>query len=300
VKTWGLRFRACALFYHAYFSPMTIFQAIILGLVQGLTEFLPVSSSAHLTLAGKLMGLISAEHPESWTAFIAVMQLGTLVAVLLYFANDIQRITTAFVKENIAKTSFEAQSHEAKMGWYVIIGTLPIVTVGLLLKKVIESALTKDITLIAGMLIAFAILLEIAERVGKRTRTTNELTWIDAVWVGFAQVLALFPGASRSGTTITAGLFRGLQRGVAARFSFLLSIPAVLASGILQLKQALGVMGAQDMTTLAVATVAAGVSGYAAIAFLLKFLQTRTTTIFVVYRILLGIALLTVLKHFFV
>jgi undecaprenyl-diphosphatase len=278
---------------------MTIFQAIILGLVQGLTEFLPVSSSAHLTLAGKFMDLISAEHPESWTAFIAVMQLGTLVAVLLYFARDIQRISTAFVRENIARTSFQAQSHESKMGWYVIIGTLPIVAVGFLLKKVIESALTKDMTLIAGMLILFAILLEIAERVGKRTRTASELTWMDAVWVGFAQVLALFPGASRSGTTITAGLLRGLQRDVAARFSFLLSIPAVLASGLLQLKQSISVMGAQDMTTLAIATIVSGVSGYAAIAFLLKFLQTRTTTIFVVYRILLGIALLTVLKQFF-
>jgi undecaprenyl-diphosphatase len=117
---------------------MSILQAIVLGLVQGLTEFLPISSSAHLTLVGKLMGLISTDHPEAWTAFVAVMQLGTLVAVLLYFARDIQRIGTAFVKENTSRTSFQSQSHDSKMGWYVVIGTLPIVTIGLLLKKVID------------------------------------------------------------------------------------------------------------------------------------------------------------------
>jgi undecaprenyl-diphosphatase len=281
---------------------MSILQAIILGLVQGLTEFLPVSSSAHLTLAGKAMGLISEAHPESWTAFIAVMQLGTLVAVLVYFAKDIQRITTAFLRENLARTRFQEQSNESKMGWYVILGSLPIVTLGLVLKKIIEGALTKDVVLIAGLLIVFGILLECAERLGKQRRSMTELRTSDALWVGFAQVLSLFPGVSRSGSTIMAGLFIGLKRDVAARFSFLLSIPAVLGSGLLQLQQALtsSALGEQDMIALAVATVVAGISGYAAIAFLLKFLQTRTTTVFVVYRILLGIALLTVLRQFFV
>lgn len=281
---------------------MSISQAIILGLVQGLTEFLPVSSSAHLTLAGKFMGLISEEHPETWTSFIAVMQLGTLVAVLIFFAKDIQRIGKAFLQENLARTRFHKQSHDAQMGWYVILGTVPIVTIGLVLKKIIESSLTKDVILIAGLLILFAVFLECAERLGKQKRGTEEITWIDALSVGLAQVLSLFPGVSRSGSTIMAGLFSGLKRDVAARFSFLLSIPAILGSGLLQLKQALGTMtfGGQEMTALFVATAVAGISGYAAIAFLLKFLQTRTTTVFVVYRIILGIGLLTILKHFFV
>ncbi len=279
---------------------MTILQAIILGLVQGLTEFLPVSSSAHLTLVGKAMGLISPEHPEAWTAFIAVIQLGTLMAVLVYFARDIMQISTAFFRDNLtARKAWTEQSHESKMGWFVIIGTLPIVTIGLVLKKVIESNLTKDVTLIAWTLIVLALVLLFAERVAKQSRGFDAITWRDALVIGFAQTLALFPGASRSGTTITAGLFTGLKRDVAARFSFLLSIPAVFASGLLQLKQSLGFMNTQDLTTLVVATLVSAVSGYAAIALLLRYLQTHSTAVFVVYRVALGIALLTIWKSLF-
>lgn len=276
---------------------MTILQAIILGIVQGLTEFLPVSSSAHLTLVGKAMGLISPEHPEAWTAFIAVIQLGTLLAVLVYFARDIIQIATAFFRDNLtARKAWQEQSHESKMGWFVIIGTLPIVTIGLILKKVIESNLTKDVTLIAWTLIVLAFVLLLAERIGKQVRGFDAITWRDALIIGFAQTLALFPGASRSGTTITAGLFTGLKRDVAARFSFLLSIPAVFASGLLQLKQAIGFMDTQNLTTLVVATVVSAISGYAAIALLLRYLQTHSTAVFVVYRVALGVALLTVWK----
>jgi undecaprenyl-diphosphatase len=279
---------------------MTIVQAIILGFVQGLTEFLPVSSSAHLTLVGKAMGLISPEHPEAWTAFIAVIQLGTLLAVLVYFARDIAQISTAFLRDNLLERKpLKEQALESKMGWFVIIGTLPIVTIGLALKKIIESSLTKDVTLIAWTLIVLAVVLFIAERVSKQLRGFEEITWRDAVIIGFAQTLALFPGASRSGTTITAGLFTGLKRDVAARFSFLLSIPAVFASGLLQLKQSLAFMNTQDLTTLLVATLVSGISGYAAIALLLRYLQTHTTTVFVVYRIMLGVALLTIWKTLF-
>ena len=279
---------------------MTIVQAIILGLVQGLTEFLPVSSSAHLTLVGKAMGLISPEHPEAWTAFIAVIQLGTLLAVLIYFARDIAQISTAFLRDNLLERKpLKEQALESKMGWFVIIGTLPIVTIGLALKKIIESSLTKDVTLIAWTLIVLAVVLFIAERVSKQLRSFEEITWRDAVIIGFAQTLALFPGASRSGTTITAGLLTGLKRDVAARFSFLLSIPAVFASGLLQLKQSLAFMNTQDLTTLLVATLVSGISGYAAITLLLRYLQTHTTTVFVVYRIMLGVALLTIWKTLF-
>lgn len=279
---------------------MTIFQAIILGLVQGLTEFLPVSSSAHLTLVGKAMGLISSDHPEAWTAFIAVIQLGTLLAVLVYFARDIGQIVSAFFRENLThRTALSEQSHESKMGWFVIVGTLPIVTVGLALKKIIESNLTKDVTLIAWTLIVLALVLYAADRFSKQLRGMEALSWWDAVIIGFAQTLALFPGASRSGITMTAGLFIGLKRDVAARFSFLLSIPAVLASGLLQLKQSLEFMNTQDVSTLIVATTVSAISGYAAIALLLRYLQTHSTLVFVVYRIALGIALLTVWKSIF-
>ena len=280
---------------------MSILQAVILGIVQGLTEFLPVSSSAHLTLVGKAMGLISPERPEAWTAFIAVIQLGTLVAVLLYFARDTARISGAFVRENLTeRRAFSAQSADSIMGWYVCIGTLPIVVIGLALKRVIEGNLTKDVTLIAWTLIILGLVLWISEWAGKQNRAMQELTWKDALIIGFAQTLALFPGASRSGTTITAGLFTGLKRETAARFSFLLSIPAVFASGVLQAREAFrGYIPAEDFLAVAVATVVSGIAGYAAIAFLLRFLQTHSTFVFTAYRIALGVALLTVWKTLF-
>jgi undecaprenyl-diphosphatase len=222
------------------------------------------------------------------------------MAVLVYFARDIVHISTAFFRDNLtARKAWNEQSYESKMGWFVIIGTLPIVTIGLVLKKIIESNLTKDVTLIAWTLIVLALVLLFAERIAKQARGFDAITWRDALIIGFAQTLALFPGASRSGTTITAGLFTGLKRDVAARFSFLLSIPAVLASGLLQLKQSLGFMNTQDLTTLVVATLVSGVSGYAAIALLIRYLQTHSTAVFVVYRVALGVALLTVWKSLF-
>lgn len=280
---------------------MSALQAIVLGIVQGLTEFLPVSSSAHLTLAGTALGLISRGHPEQWTAFIAVVQLGTLAAVLLYFWHDIVDITTAFLRENIvARVSFSEQSLDARMGWYVILGSVPITTVGLVLKKIIEGELTKNITVIAVGLIAFSVILFVAERMARLGRSMDEITWRDALVMGVAQVLALLPGPSRSGTTITAGLFLGLRRDVAARFSFLLSIPAVFGSGLLELRHVqfsqFGTTGLEPVT-LAVATFMAGISGYAAIAFLLRYLGTHTTMVFILYRIVLGAALLAFFRQ---
>jgi undecaprenyl-diphosphatase len=271
---------------------MSIYEAIILGILQGLTEFLPVSSTAHLTIAGKFLGLISAGHPEQWTAFIAVMQLGTLAAVLVYFASDIRHISTAFLRENFARTPVGKQSVPARLGWFVIAGTVPIVVIGLTLKRVIEGNLTKDTTVIAISLIVLAVILFIAERTAKFLRGMNDLTFRDAVIVGCAQALALIPGASRSGTTITAGLFSGMTRETAARFSFLLSIPAVLASGLLELKQAVPYLDGGQAAALVVATVVSGITGYASIAFLLRYLKTHTVLAFVLYRIALGAALL--------
>ncbi|MFN8360267.1 MAG: undecaprenyl-diphosphatase UppP [Candidatus Kapaibacterium sp.] len=273
---------------------MSILHSLLLGIIQGLTEFLPVSSTAHLTIAGKLLGLISPEHPEQWTAFVAVIQLGTLAAVLLYFAKDISSITATFLRENLGsgRLPIKQQSLNARMGWMIGLGSIPIVVIGLGLKKIIEGNLTKDLSVISFSLIGLAIILAIAERVASFKKDINAISWWDAIVVGCAQSLALIPGASRSGTTITAGLFLGMNRETAARFSFLLSIPAVLGSGLLELKHSLGFITSADALALVVASVAAFISGYLSIAFLLKFLRTKSTLVFVVYRIALGVLLL--------
>lgn len=272
---------------------MDILYAIILGLIQGLTEFIPISSTAHLTLAGKIFGLIDSSHPERWTAFIAIIQLGTLASVLIYFKNELVNVPKAFFKENFKqkREQLSAQSEDSKMGWYIIIGTLPIVTIGLALKKLIESDFTKSLYVIAFSLIALAIVLFFAERTAKLTKDMKSLSWKDALWVGIAQCIALIPGSSRSGTTITAGLFLGMNRETAARFSFLLSIPAILASGLLQFYQALEYVNASDWTAIIISTVVSGISGYFAIDLLIKFLKRNTTKIFIIYRIILGLAI---------
>lgn len=268
---------------------MNVFQGMLMGLIQGLTEFIPISSTAHLTIVGKLMGLISPEHPEHWTAFIAVIQLGTLAAVLLYFLRDVIEISLAFLDENVfRRTRFRDQSNQSRLGWYVIIGSLPVATVGIAFKKIIEGHLTKDLTVIASSLIIFAILLAVADLTARFSKRIQNVTWFDALVVGIAQVLALVPGASRSGTTITGGLMVGMTRETAARFSFLLSIPAVFASGLLEFKESLRFMGSQDLFILACGTIVSAVSGYLTIAFLLRYLRTHSTMIFVSYRIILG------------
>ena len=277
---------------------MSILEAIILGLIQGLTEFIPISSTAHLTLAGKLMHLIDPQHPDQWTAFMAVIQLGTLIAVILYFWTDIIKIIVGFVAASVAKISGhvvdESQTEYAKLGWLIIIGTLPVAIVGLLFRHQIEGVLTKDLRIIAGSLIGLAILLTLAEIVGKQRKEMKDIRIPDAIVVGFAQVLALIPGSSRSGTTITGGLFSGLKRETAARFSFLLSIPAVAASGLLELPKALHSINT-GWAAIAIATIVSGVSGYASIAFLLRYLQRHTTYVFVAYRIALGLVLIWLL-----
>ena len=277
---------------------MSLLQAIILGLVQGLTEFIPVSSTAHLTLAGKWMHLIDPEHPDQWTAFIAVIQLGTLVAVILYFWSDIIKIITGFLAANLATVTRRGagttQREYSRLGWFIIVGTIPVAVVGLLFRHQIEGMLTKDLRIIAGSLIGLAILLTIAELVGSQRRDIRQIRLVDAIVVGVAQVLALIPGSSRSGSTITGGLFSGLNREAAARFSFLLSIPAVAASGLLELPKALHSISG-GWTALAVATIVSGISGYLSIAFLLRYLQRHTTYVFVVYRIALGLLLIWLL-----
>ncbi|MFZ2447520.1 MAG: undecaprenyl-diphosphatase UppP [Syntrophobacteraceae bacterium] len=278
---------------------MGIFEAILLGIVQGLTEFLPISSTAHLTIAGQWLGLIDPQHPEHWTAFIAVIQLGTLLAVLVYFFRDVLEITAAFIGENlVSRTRIRYQSTQARLGWFVIVGSVPIAVIGLVFKKAIEGHLTKSLTLIATSLIVMGLLLGLAEITGRFRKDIRKMSVPDALLIGCAQAFALIPGSSRSGTTITAGLFLGMTRESAARFSFLLSMPAVFASGLLEFKESLGFMGSQDLLVLFVATLASAISGYATIEFLLKFLRTHTTFAFVSYRIALGAFLLIFGKYF--
>lgn len=275
---------------------MSLLDAIILGIVQGLSEFLPISSTGHLTLAGKFMGLISESNPAEWTAFIAVIQLGTLGSILIYFWNDVINIVKEFVAQNvISRKSFKEQSLNSRLGWAVIVGTIPIVVIGLGFKDIIEGALTKNLYVIATSLIVLALILALAEKLAKHNRSLEQVTLRDAIIVGLAQAVALIPGSSRSGTTLTGGLFCGFNRETAARFSFLLSIPAIFASGMLELKQTLENPPSYDLFQLAVATVVSGVSGWFAIDFLLKFLRKNSTFLFIYYRIAAGAVILALL-----
>jgi undecaprenyl-diphosphatase len=280
---------------------MSILHAIIYGLIQGLTEFIPISSTAHLTIAGHLLGEIDSSNPnsaEEWTAFIAVIQLGTLMAVILYFLKDIIAIISGFITANVAvmqkrPVTVDVKRH-ATLGWLIIIGSIPIGVLGLALRKVIEGSLTKDLRVIAFGVLFVPVLLVIAEVVGEQKRDLETIKMKDAITVGIAQVFALIPGFSRSGSTICGGLFSGLTREAAARYSFLLSIPAVGASGLLELHKALQSLHI-PFASLAVATIVSGVTGYLSIAFLLRYLRTHTTFLFVGYRIALGLLLVSLL-----
>ncbi len=279
---------------------MTLLQAILLGIIQGLTEFIPISSTAHLVIASRVMNLPLT--PEQLTSSIAVIQLGTLIAVFFYFARDIWNISIAFIRDHVALLTSRGRestgsrlSHDAWLGWLVVIGSIPVAVVGLLFKKQIEGTFTKNLWVIATMMVVIALLLAVAEAVGKKLRGMEVLGVKDALAVGFAQCLALIPGSSRSGSTIMAGLFVGEARETAARFSFLLSIPAVAASGLLELKEGLHRLPSGSLTTLAIGTIVSGIVGYASIWFLLRFLKTHTTGVFIGYRLLVGGAILIML-----
>ena len=291
---------------------MTLLQAIVLGIVQGLTEFIPISSTAHLVFASRLVGLYEGVDAtlkaEQTTATMAVIQLGTLLAVLVYFARDIINISRAFVVDHVAlftgkKTNrderagmFGRLSQDARLGWLVILGSIPIAIVGLVFKEQIEGTFTKNLWVIATMMIVVGLLLAIAEWVGKRERDMDHLGTRDALAVGFAQVLSLIPGSSRSGSTMMGGLFVGQTRETAARFSFLLSIPAIAASGALELKEALHKLPDGSFVPLVVATIVSGAVGYASIWFLLRFLRTHSTGVFIVYRVIVGAAIIFALS----
>jgi undecaprenyl-diphosphatase len=261
---------------------VSILEAIVLGIVQGLTEFLPISSTGHLRIVPAFLGW---EDPGA--AFTAVTQLGTMAAVLLYFRDDLVRIARAWLRSLFDRPL--RRELDARLGWYIVLGTIPIGIFGVLFKDQIETG-ARDLYLIGVALIVLGLVLLVAEKVGKRERSIEQIRTKDGFAIGLAQALALIPGVSRSGATITAGLFMGLDRPAAARFSFLLSVPAVVLSGLLEL----GTILSDDdgdgtsLVALVVATVTAFLSGYLAIAWLLRYLATHSTVIFVVYRVALG------------
>lgn len=287
---------------------MDFLSAIILGIVQGLTEFIPISSTAHLVFASRWTNIYNG-NPEQITATMGVIQLGTLAAVFVYFASDILGITSAFFRDHWALVTRKRGmrfsgthgvrpiwlSDEAWLGWLIIIGSVPIGTVGLAFKDFIEGPTTKNLWFIAFMMIFVAVLLAFAEMIGSQRKELRDFGLSDALAVGFAQVLALMPGASRSGSTIMGGLLAGQKREAAARFSFLLMIPAITASGLLELREALHLLSKDDFAALAVGTAVAGVVGYLSIWFLLAFLRKNSTAVFIIYRIIVGAAILILL-----
>jgi undecaprenyl-diphosphatase len=265
---------------------LSIVQAIVLGVVQGLTEFLPISSSGHLRIVPAFLGW---EDPGA--AFTAVIQLGTMAAVLLYFREDLWRIARAWLAS--LRDPAQRGTLDARLGWYLIFGTIPISIFGVAFKDQIENG-ARDLYLIGTTLIVFGLVLLVVDRMSRRDRELETINRRDAIAIGCAQALALVPGVSRSGATMSAGLLLGFDRVSAARFSFLLSVPAVVLSGLYELKDVVNgtAEGAVGVGPTAIATVMAFITGYASIAFLLRYLTTHTFNVFIVYRIVLGGAVL--------
>ena len=263
---------------------MNLFEAVVLGLVQGLTEFLPISSSGHLLIVPEAFG-----WDDPGAAFTAITQLGTIAAVLLYFRADLARIFAGAWRG--LRDPAERGSTELRLFVMVALGTIPIALLGFAFRDSIEHG-ARDLRITATMLILFGIVMEVADRVGRQRTTIDELTVRSGVAIGFAQALALVPGVSRSGSTISMGRMLGMRREDAARFSFLLSIPAIVLSGLFSLRE---VGSGVDLAPTLIATVIAFVTGYASIAFLLGYLTRHGMTVFTVYRVVLGVAVLLLL-----
>jgi undecaprenyl-diphosphatase len=258
---------------------VSLIEAIVLGIVQGLTEFLPISSSAHQRIVPALLGW---EDPGA--AFTAVTQLGTEAAVLIYFRHEIWAIATTWLR-SLRDPALRSHS-DARLGWYLIVATIPIGIFGLAFENQIENG-ARDLYLIGTTLIVFGLVLGFADRVGRHERAIEHLSTRDGILIGLAQSLALIPGVSRSGATISAGLLRGFDRAAAARYSFLLSVPAVVLSGLFEVRK-IGGEGSVGFVETALATIAAFIVGYASIAWLLRWLTSHSMAIFVIYRVVLG------------
>ncbi|MSX02461.1 MAG: undecaprenyl-diphosphate phosphatase [Actinobacteria bacterium] len=267
---------------------MSTLEAIVLGIVQGLTEFLPISSTGHILYVPALAG-----WPDPGAAFSAVIQLGTMAAVLVYFRAELWRMAVAFLKSFTGDHPlWRSADTDGRLGWYIVLGTIPISIVGLVFKDQIENNV-RTISLVATVMILFSFVLMAADLRGAQNRDVKELTLRDGIIIGLFQALALIPGVSRSGSTISGGLFLGLDRESATRYSFLLSVPAVVLSGIFELRNIGDSTGASvGFGPTAIATVLAFVTGYAAIAFLLRFVRTHNFSVFVVYRVAVGVLML--------
>jgi undecaprenyl-diphosphatase len=265
---------------------MSLLQSIVLGIVQGLTEFLPISSSAHLRIVPAFFG-----WSDPGAEFTAIIQMGTMAAVVIYFRRDLWNVVTTWFR-SLTRPRLRSDLN-ARMGWYLIIGTIPIVIFGFLFRHQIETG-ARSLYLMGVTLIVFGLLLGAADSLGSKKRPVESVGRKDAIVVGIAQALALIPGVSRSGATITAGLVMGFDREAAARFSFLLSIPAIVLSGLYELVKELGGSGSMDagVGAVLVATIVSFIVGYASIAFLLKWLTKHSLYIFVVYRVALGLIVL--------
>jgi undecaprenyl-diphosphatase len=271
---------------------VSFFEALILGLIQGLTEFLPISSSAHVQIAQQLMNVSELSKPQL-TAFIATIQLGTELAVVGYFIKDIGRVGSSWLRWSVKPKS--AMSSDTKLGWLIIIGTLPVVILGLAFRDFVENDV-RSLWVIAYTLIGFGLLLGMADFFGKKQKTIKELSLSHGVMFGLGQALALIPGVSRSGGTITVGLMLGYTREAAARYSFLLAIPAVLGSGLFQFFSSVGDLDQPLLVATIVATVVSGVVGLSVIHYLLKYLQKGSFLPFVIWRVLVGGWLLVMLS----
>jgi undecaprenyl-diphosphatase len=269
---------------------MSLLEAIILGILQGVTEFLPISSTAHLRFVPAIAG-----WDDPGAAFTAITQIGTIAAVVIYFRHDLVRIVTAWTRG--LGQPLRALPFDARLGWFIILSTIPLVVFGLIFADDVETG-ARNLRLLAWAMIGLGILLLVAELTAKHVRPLRSIRLLDAIIIGLAQVAALVPGASRSGVTLTAGLFVGLQREAAARYSFLLSVPAVTAAGVYELfaevigKTAIGI----DVGPTIVATILAFIFGYAAIAGLLAFLRRHSTLPFVIYRVVVGALILVLVQ----
>lgn len=266
--------------------PISWFEAIILGLVQGITEFLPISSSAHIFIVSQLFG-----WQDPGAAFTAVSQIGTELAVIVFFRRDIARIISAWAR-SLVKPALRS-GIDARMGWYIIVGTIPIAVIGLVFSHQIETA-ARNLWLVSGTLIGFGIILGVADALGRHRLVLANLNAKDGILFGLGQALALIPGVSRSGATISTGLALGYTREAAARYAFLLAIPAVVASGLYEATK-IGGDSAVEWAPTILATVIAFFTGFAVIAWLLRWVTTRSYLPFVIYRIALGLLLIVLL-----
>ncbi len=273
---------------------MTILESLLLGIIQGLTEFIPVSSTAHLLIGQKLLGLPAS---DTMFSFLVIVQLGTIVSLLIYFWKDVWKIVRATLASIplLIKRDTGKLDTEARLGWYIIIATIPALLAGYLLKDAVEALFRTPLLESAIRLIAAAILLTLAEWLTKKSRSLDSMTWLDALFVGFMQVIAVFPGASRSGTTISGGMFRGFDRKSAARFAFLMSIPVMLAAGGYEMLDIIKMpdMG-QFLLPLAIGFVAAAVIGWLAIKWLLNYLSKHSLYVFSAYCAIVGTTVLVI------